>query len=91
MRENCAYHGEDAKTKEADMYRAMVEWMQKHKSKPKDCELILRRARPDEYKPSVPLAKEKQFNAVTPDGHLLDGENIVKETYDNSVSGKDFT
>jgi hypothetical protein len=88
IRENCAYHGEDAKAKEADMYRAMVEWMRNHKSKPKDCELILQRTRPEGYKLKVPLAKGKQFNAVTPDGHLLDDEELVKETYDNSASGE---
>jgi hypothetical protein len=91
MRENCAYHGEDAKAKEADMYRAMAEWMRNHKSKPKDCELILRRTRPDGYKRNVPLAKGKQFNAVTPDGHLLDDKELVKETYDNSASSEDTT
>jgi hypothetical protein len=45
---------------------------------------MLRRTRPEGYKPIVPLAKGRQFNAVTPDGHLLDDEELVKETYDNS-------
>jgi hypothetical protein len=35
--------------------------------------------------------KGKQFNAVTPDGHLLDDEEFVKKTYDNSASGEDST
>jgi hypothetical protein len=56
MRENCAYHGEEAHTEEADVYRAMMEWMRNRKSKPKDCELLLRLTRLEGYKPNVLLA-----------------------------------